>query len=221
MFYGILLGFYGPTKQWSRCVPYRMGHTYCICCTQQWTDSLTLAILESNFLNATFHFSLHSSCLKSDCLNTKSCLLPCLAVYLSVHSVPPDQQQGQCGHQPQRACPHSFSGTLSLPCCLHVCMNCLSLFNYLSVHTFSGICPNHTALLNSTSFPLYWRWWSCFFPWSFRTTNVFSGCVTWAVYVHFWVALMHCLIAVHGLHFPLLLMIAVMATLGPLHVHRG
>lgn len=80
------------------------------------------------FLNQLLlHFSLHSSCLECDCLNTKPChFCPVPSVYLSVHSVPPDQQQGQCGHQPQRACPHSFSGTLSA--CLAACMSiCLCL----------------------------------------------------------------------------------------------
>lgn len=99
-------------------------YTSHIWCTLWWTDSLTLAIFLNQLL---LHFSLHSSCLECDCLNTKPChFCPVPSVYLSVHSVPPDQQQGQCGHQPQRACPHSFSGTLSA--CLAACMSiCLCL----------------------------------------------------------------------------------------------
>lgn len=103
-------------------------------------------------LSTVLLFSLHSSCLKSNCLNTKPChFCPVPSLYLSVHSVPPDQQQGQCGHQPQRACSHSFSGTLSA--CLAACMFAwLSLTIYLSVHTFSGICPEYAAMLNSMPF---------------------------------------------------------------------
>lgn len=47
-----------------------------------------------------------------------------------------------------------------LPACLH---DCLFLSNYLSVHTFSSICPDYAALLNTTPFSLYCEWW-LFFP---------------------------------------------------------
>lgn len=98
-------------------------------------------------------FPLHRGGLKTNF--TLSLVNSALSVFLSVHSVPPDQQQGQCGHQSQRACPHSFSGTLSacLNACLSVCMTvCLlvSFFNYLSLQW-------HLSWLGSSVF------FNCFF----------------------------------------------------------
>lgn len=98
------------------------------------------------------HFSLHSGCSECDRSNTKPChFCPVPSVYLSV---PPDQQQGQCGHQPQRACSHSFSGTLS------ACLAALHVFLSLSVHIFSLIWPNYAA--TPTSMPLSISQWRLF-----------------------------------------------------------
>lgn len=141
-----------------------MGNTYLI---YTLTYSLTLWRCSwQQLLRTVFHSSLRSSCLNSDCLNTKPChFCPVPSVFLSIHSVPPDQQQGQCGHQHQRACPHSFSGTLSA--CLAACMLAwvsVSLSNYLYVSTFSEICPDYAAVFNSSPFSLCrcWLFWGSF-----------------------------------------------------------
>lgn len=94
-----------------------------------------------------------------------------------------------------------------LPACLHDCLTVyLSwLCSYVELHAF----PTLSMVI-------------VFFHTALITTDVFNGCVTWAVHTHFWIALLHCHdIAVHGLHFPLLLMMAAMATLEPLHVICG
>lgn len=113
---------------------------------------------------------LHSGCLECSNTEPKSPLpcLVCLPLCLSVHSVPPDQQQDQCGHQPQRACPHSFSGTLSAcmaawtPAWLSVSVLTACLLS-LSVESarllsFLGDCSAITPSVAAVCFPMRLHW---------------------------------------------------------------
>lgn len=89
----------------------------------------------------------------------------CLSVCPSVNSVPPDQQQGQCGHQPQRACSHSFSGTLSActaawtPAWLSVSVltACLLLLPVASAYSLCFLGSYH-SLCGHRLFPTRLRW---------------------------------------------------------------
>lgn len=99
---------------------------------------VTVTGWHSQPLNTTFHFSLHSSSVKSDCLNTKAChFCPVSSVYLSVHFCHSRSTTRPMWSPVPKSLPSLLLWYTVSPALLPACLHDLSVF--------SGICPDYTS----------------------------------------------------------------------------